>query len=78
MNENPKYKTSSKLRHTLDIAGECGFDYDTERYPHGGFLNVFQLEKIITQIRELKLQVAGLTKREAKKIEEGHPPKGGH
>jgi len=71
MKNKKGYRTSARLRHTLDIAGACGFGYNSEKSPNGGFLDVFQLELVIIKLRQLEMQVAGLTKKEAEEIEGG-------
>ena len=46
-------KNSSRLRNTERVAELCDFEYNTRTNRYGGFLSVFQLEKVVNTIKEL-------------------------
>jgi hypothetical protein len=67
-NMTGKERTSAKLRHSLEIAQKCGFEYNQARFRYGGFFDLFQLERILAKIQELELRIAGLSKKQIEKL----------
>jgi hypothetical protein len=63
-----KARTSAKLRHSIEIARKCGFEYNEERFRYGGWFDLFQLERILAKIQELEMKIAGLTQKQIDKI----------
>jgi hypothetical protein len=60
-------KNSSRLRNTEELAQLCDFEYNTRTNKYGGFLSVFQLEKIVRTILELQNKIQTLNE-EAEKL----------
>jgi len=47
---------SARLRHTIEVAKLCAFEYTAERKnKYGGFFTVFQLEQVVNKLRRLEL-----------------------
>jgi len=51
---------SSRLRNTKAIAELCEFEYRTHTHKFGGFFSIFQCEKIVKKIEQLKAREAEL------------------
>jgi len=48
-------KNSSRLRNSERVAELCDFEYNTRTSKYGGFFSVFQLEKIVRVLEELRV-----------------------